>query len=167
MDSKQVPGVTALIERLKNHWSQTGVKVRPGVSPRQIEQFESLHQVVLPLDLREYFATVDGIGDESTFDSEMFSFLPLQAVRSLPDVLGEHGQISAHHRIMGTLPEPHRWFVIVDYMIGSAVFAIRLSAVAETNPVLGYRRHSQVVAPCFSDFLEAYLTDPWELVSKC
>lgn len=167
MDGNRVPGATALIERLKSHWSQSGLKVRSGVPSHQIEEFESRHQVSLPLDLREYFTTVDGMDDEDTFDSEMISFLPLQAVRTIPDVLGKHGKISVHHEIMGSLPEPHRWFVIVDYMIGSAVFAIRLSPVVESNPVLGYCGPYQIVAPTFSDFLEAYLTDPLELVSRC
>jgi hypothetical protein len=166
MDSNGVPDTTALIERLKSHWSQSGIKVRPGVPPQQIEAFESRYQVSLPLDLREYFTTVDGMEDEDTFDSDMFSFLQLHAVRSLPDVLGEHGQISVHHEIMRSLPDPHRWFVIVDYLIGSALFAIRLSPIVESNPVLGYCGPYQIVASTFSDFLEAYLTDPLGLVSR-
>jgi hypothetical protein len=102
MDGDQVRA--ELIKRLKNRWSENCSEVRPGVSLKQIEHFEFRHNVRMPLDLREYFATVDG--HEEVFDVGIFSFLPLESVRSLPEVLGENGQISVHHRIMGALFEP-------------------------------------------------------------
>jgi hypothetical protein len=127
MNSNGVPRTTALIERLKSHWLKNGLKVRPGESPQQIEEFESEYKVRLPVDLREYFTAVDGM-DEGEIDNDCFSFLPLQAVRSVPEELAHFGGIPDYTQIMRTLADSHSWFVIIDYMICSAVFAIRLSA---------------------------------------
>ncbi len=149
-----------LIKRLIRHWSGMGIKIRPGASPAQIKSFEARYQVVLPPDLYEYFAAVDGM-DEG--DADVFSFLPLHAVKSIPE---EIGQASGGEEIMQALPDPERWFVVVDYLIWSAVYAIRLSGVVEDSPVLrldGGTEH-KVVAPSFSSFLEAYITNPFDLL---
>lgn len=147
-----------LIDRLISHWSGMGVKTRPGATPAQIKCFESRYQVVLPPDLYEYFAAVDGM--EEYWD---FKFLPLLAVKSIPE---EIGRGSGGCEIMQALPDPERWFVIVDYMLWAAVYAIRLSGVVEDSPVLridGGKEH-QVVAASFSAFLEAYITNPDDLL---
>jgi hypothetical protein len=67
---------------------------------------------------------------------------------------------------MRSLAEPLRWFVIVDYLIASAVYAIHLSAKDEPAPVLwiGSGKQHRIVAPSFSDFLEGYLANPLGLV---
>jgi len=148
VQSDKAQDTRALITRLQSHWLQDGVKIRAGATVRQIEEFETRYEARMPLDLLVYFRTIDGM-NAGTSDSEMFWFLPLEAVRSLPEALGEHGQISAHHRIMGALSEPERWFVIVDYMIASEIFAIRLSDITENNPVLRYCDGHQIVASSF------------------
>jgi len=160
MDGNELLGTAALIRRLKNHWSDGRVKIRPGVSRQQIEEFESQYNVRMPLDLREYFASVDGT-EKDTCDSKIFSFLRLEAVRSLTEVLGEYVH---HHENRRMLPEPDRWFVIVDYCISAEIFAIRLSAVAEGNPFLRFCDGYEIVAPSFSGFLETYLSNPLTLL---
>jgi len=164
MDSNGIPGTTALIERLKSHWSKSGVKIRPGVSPEQIEEFESRYKVCLPLDLREYFTAVDGM-DEEVIDDDGFAFHSLQAVKSVPEELAHFSGIPDYTDIMRTLPDPHTWFVVIDFLISSAVFAIRLSSDAGSTPVrwIGGGTHHHVVAPTFSDVLETYLADPLRL----
>jgi hypothetical protein len=148
-----------LIKRLIRHWSGMGVKTRPGATAAQMESFEARHRVVLPPDLYEYFAAVDGMEEGEYWD---FTFLPLHAVKNIPEEIGQ----ATGCEIMQVLPDPERWFVVVDYMIWSAVFAIRLSGVVEDSPVLrldGGTEH-QVVAPSFSSFLEVYITNPDNLL---
>jgi cell wall assembly regulator SMI1 len=161
MDDDHDPETIALIERLRGYWMQKGIKIRPGVSLQQIESFESRNLVRLPPDLRRYFATVDGM-EEGETDTDMFSFLSLEAVKSIPEELAHFGSIPDYGEIMRSLPDPNRWFVIVAYLTSSAVYAIRLCADPEGTPVLwiGDGTHNRVVASSFSGFLEAYLADP-------
>jgi hypothetical protein len=165
MDDNHDAETLALIDRLRGYWMQKGIKIRPGVSLQQIESFESRYLVRLPPDLRRYFDTVDGM-EEGETDTDMFSFLPLKAVRAIPEELAHFGGIPDYREIIRSLADPHRWFVIVDYLITSAVYAIRLSAVPENTPVLwiGSGKHHRIVAPSFSGFLEAYLANPLGLV---
>lgn len=155
----------ALIDRLKAYWMEQGVKARPGVSLQDVQLFESRYLVRLPSDLRNYYAAIDGMEDGAT-DPDMFSFLPLKAVRAVPEELAHFGGVPDYREIVRSLAEPHRWFVIVDYLITSAVYAIRLSATDEPTPVLwiGSGKHHRVVAASFSGFLGAYLTNPLELL---
>jgi hypothetical protein len=166
MDDNHDPETNALIQRLKGYWLQNGIKLKPGVTLQQIESFEARYLVRIPPDLRAYFATVDGM-EEGETDPEVFSFLPLKAVKSIPEELAHFGGIPDYREIMLSLADPHHWFVIVDYIITSAVYAIRLSAVPENTPVLwiGSGKHHRVVAPSFSGFLEAYLANPLGLVN--
>jgi SMI1/KNR4 family protein SUKH-1 len=164
MDNSQIANSSALIERLKSHWLHDQIRLRPGVSFQQIEAFESRYHVCLPPDLREYFTSVDGM-DEGAADAEWFFFLPLEAVKSVPEELAHCGGIPDYTEIVRTLPDSHSWFVIVDFVIHSAVFAIRLSADVVPTPVrwIGDGTHHHVVAPSFSDFVEAYLAKPLNL----
>jgi hypothetical protein len=140
---------------------EKGVKTRPGVSLRQVESFEDSHLVRLPPDLRAYYATIDGM-EEGEADPDMFSFLPLKAVSAVPEELAYFGGIPNYREIVKSLAEPHRWFVIVDYLLTSAVYAIRLSATDEPASVLwiGSGKHHRMAASSFSNFLEAYLANP-------
>jgi len=159
MDDDLAPETIALIDRLRAYWLEPGIKINPGAPLHQIESFEAQRLVRLSPDLRAYFATIDGM-EEGVFDPHMFSFLPLQAVKSIPEELAHFGGIPDYREIMRSLPDPNCWFVIVDYLIFSAVYAIRLS-VDEGNPVLRIDNgtHHQVVAASFSGFLKAYLDD--------
>src|SRR5579864_7311401 len=98
-----------VIKRLIRHWSGMGINVRPGASPAQIESFEARYRVVLPPDLYEYFAAVDGM-EQGLLDVDGFSFLPLHAVKSIPE---EIGQATDYCEIMQVLSDPERWFVVV------------------------------------------------------
>jgi|SRR5579864_68766 len=165
MDGNHDAETIALIGRLMGYWMKKGIKIRPGLSLQQIESFESRYLVPLPPDLRVYFATVDGM-EEGETDADIFSFLPLKSVKSIPEELAHFGGIPDYREIMQSLADPHRWFVIVDYLVTSAVLAIRLSAASENTPVLwiGGGKHHRVVAESFSGFLEAYLVNPLDLL---
>jgi hypothetical protein len=161
MEINHDPETVALLDRLKCYWMQKGIKIRSGVSPKQIQSFESRYQIRLPPDLRVYFATIDGM-EEGETDPDMFSFLSLELVKTIPEELAHFSGIPDYREIMRTLADPHCWYVIVDYLIASAVYAIRISAAHEQTPVvwIGDGVNHRIVAPSFSGFLEAYLKDP-------
>jgi SMI1 / KNR4 family (SUKH-1) len=153
-----------LIDKLKAQWSLRGIKTRHGVSLETIEAFESRYRVRLPDDLREYFIGVDGM-EPGEMDADMFAFLPLAAVKSVPEELADFAGVPDYTETVRILPDPQHWFVIVDYLVRSAVFAIRLSDDPGSTPVvwIGDGRRHRLVAPSFSTFLEAYLADPDDL----
>jgi cell wall assembly regulator SMI1 len=63
-----------MIERLKSHWLDKRIRIRHGASAYEIESFESRYQILLPHDLREYFAKING-KDDGMMDEEGFCFL--------------------------------------------------------------------------------------------
>lgn len=154
-----------LIDRLRNHWLAQKVRIRSGVPLDQIDSFERHYQVRLPPDLRRYFAALDGMEPGET-DPEMFSFLPLHSVKPIPEEIAHFTGIPDYTAIMETLPHSHRWFVFVDYLISSAVYAIRLSAPKDGTPVLwvGSGRDHRGVASSFAGFVEVYLANPFDLL---
>ena len=97
---------------------------------------------------------------------DMFSFLRLKEIKTIPKGIARFGGTPDYREIIRSLADPHRWFVIVDYLVSSAVYAIRLSSDPESTPVrlIEDGTHHRVVADSFSGFLEAYLDNPYQLL---
>jgi hypothetical protein len=165
VDDLYLPEKATLIHQLIGHWSQLGVHIRPGAPPESVEFFETRYHVRLPADLRAYFTAVDGMIPGEA-DPDGFSFLPLHAVKSIPEELAHWGGTPDYRDIMRSLLDPSHWFVIVDYLICSAVYAIRLSPRSESTPVLwiGDGTRHRVAASSFTTFVQAYLVNPFELL---
>jgi hypothetical protein len=159
------PGTHELILRLKNYWQEQGVKFNPGATPSEITSFESRHHVRLPRDLRHFYLTVNRM-DNDKADSDNFTFLPLSSVKSVAEELVNLRGTPDYSQIGAILPDASRWFVIVDFLVTSAVYAISLAA-AEANPVIRIDDgHSyRVVATSFSSFLERYMANSFVLLS--
>ncbi|MES1213430.1 MAG: SMI1/KNR4 family protein [Singulisphaera sp.] len=158
-------GIAELIETLRNRWTQQGLTLRPGLTVQQIGSFENRYKIKLPEDLRQFYLAVDGM-EEGQADDDFFSFLRLQAVKTIPEELARFSGIPDYTEITSTLAEPERWFVIVEYMIFSAAYAISLSARAEENAVLCILdgKQHRVVAPSFVGFVREYLENPMKLL---
>ncbi|HZS08257.1 MAG TPA: SMI1/KNR4 family protein [Blastocatellia bacterium] len=148
-----------LPERLKAFWTSTGTCARPGVSIPEVEDFEARNGVCLPKDLRDYFLFVDGMDED--VDDELVYFVPLHEVKSVNDGLVNFRGIPDYGGIAEALPDAQRWFVFVNYMMGSHVYAIRLPANSSAPaPVVWICGSSWgAVADTFSDFGEKYLAD--------
>lgn len=129
--------------KLRDHWTELGCKIPPGVTPQQIKQFETLHRVTLPADLKEYFLTMDGNGGTS---QDMFEFLSLNKLKLVHDAWNNSTDF----------PD---CFIFADYCISCWAYAIRLTLHAETNnPVFNLEAKSKTpIANSFSDFMELYL----------
>jgi hypothetical protein len=63
-----------LIERVKTKWVSEGVAIRSGVSEERIALFERSHGVELPDEMRHYFRSIDGMGPEFLFTSDLRFF---------------------------------------------------------------------------------------------
>jgi hypothetical protein len=142
------------IERINARWAAEGIAIRPGNSPESLAAFEARYQVVLPPAVREYFAAVDGSGDDS--DEELLRFWPLEEVIPIAEGSG---------RDRAELPELEHWFLFADFLICSHTYAVRLTpdpgnggTVAAFNGL-----DMEVQAGSFALFLERYLFEPKRL----
>src|ERR1043165_9572072 len=94
---------------LKNRWLSQGLEVNPGVSEEKLSQFESMYQVSLPADLRDYLLTVDGMA-EGISDDAFISFWSLNEVKPIPEEAPEFAHLSY-------IEEAESLFVFADYSI--------------------------------------------------
>jgi len=149
-----------VIDKLRTHWHWNRLTFRSGTSPESIEEFEAKYNVTLPADLRLYHLQLDGM-EESHTDNESFAFLPLSKIKSVPEELAAFAGIPNYSEITAKLPDARHCFVFVDFLILSHVYAIRLSADANTQTPVFWICGSfwKEVAPSFSRFIELYLTD--------
>ena len=73
------------VKSLKTYWWRQGIKLRGGVSEDELAGFEAHYNILLPDDLREYFAAVNGFdGSEHWMtDNEVTTFLGLEEMKPL------------------------------------------------------------------------------------
>lgn len=123
--------------------------MRPGAAASQIAAFEEKYRVRLPADLRDYFETVNGFDLTKTgwCDDNCFSFFPVEEVVPLSDWWWKD-------------PDGDHYFILVDFMISSHVYAIRLGENPDSeSPVfVAYSKDRPTrIAGSFSEFVEGYL----------
>jgi hypothetical protein len=137
------------IDRLKARWVADGLTLRPGASSEALDAFEATYGVSLPSLLRDYFASVDGTGDDS--DGVFMRFW----------TLAEFMPIEEYHSCgPGEAVGFENWFYFADFMISSHNFAVRLTSdPTDGGPVMFADGGLYPLAPSFSAFLERYLTD--------
>jgi len=152
--------MSALIPRLIAAWGRAGLRIRADIPRSRLDEFEARHDVVMPADLWEYFAAVDGM-DVGDMDLENISFHALEQVKPLSGEL-------ADPPIGGLTGDPDDYFIVADYLIDSIVYVVRMTAAGETSPVLALCGNYVVpVADSFRGFVELYLSDsdavvdPW------
>ncbi len=142
--------ISRIGEQLKEYFRTDGVQYRPGASEDDIKAFEQRYNVMLPEDLRSYFRTTNGFDEDKTWcDGNLFTFLSLDAVYPLSQG-------------WWNVPVANTFFVIVDFLISSHVYAIRLTKTVDVgNPVVvsygSYGDGPIQIANSFTAFAEGYM----------
>lgn len=141
---------------LKQFWARHNIKLRRGASETELRQFEEKYNVVLPDDLKDYFATVDGFEDSDS-DENLFTFLPSAEVVPLDEFWLDESWST------GTF-DAKSYFVFVDYFISAHVYAIRLTNdLSLGNPIVtNYVKPNEdpiQIASSFSEFVQGYLAN--------
>ena len=145
---------------LKNHWLSQGLELNPGVSRQELTAFESMYQVSLPSDLRDYFLNVNGMAEGVT-DNALIRFWSLNEVKPIPEEAPDYADPSC-------IQEAQSFFLFADYCIWSHAYAIRLSSNYEaSNPVIiiGIEPPIQMFHS-FSELVSSYLSDPETLLTN-
>ena len=130
-------------QQLRARWAEHGVRTVPPATEAELTEFETHHGVVLPEDLRAYFAALGGMDPHAmpAYDREGFAIWPLSEVRP-----------SETDRSL---------FVIADYLNWSWAYAITLSSNgAPPHPVVMLAATiPQPVASSFTEFIDLYLSN--------
>lgn len=142
------------LKALIQHWTAHGIRCPPGASDVQIARFESHYAVHLPRDLRQYFLTVNGMGQKGTCDNDFYSFWELGDVKTVAEELctEKSDDIALAN-----------YFLIADHSVLLPGFAIRLSANdIDRNPIARVYTDLEIgdAFPSFADFVRYYLADP-------
>ena len=135
--------------RQANHWRTHGAAPGSGVHETEIAAFEVRHGVRLPRELREYFATLNGLAHgRDDMDNETIGFWRLAQVASIVEEAPGAG-----------IPEPGRCFVIADYLIGSHFYVARLPDDPAAPAEILWVWHSGFgrLAASFAEFVELYM----------
>ena len=112
--------------------------------------------VLLPADMRDYFAIVNGMvpvwpGDQ---DDKGFSFWPLERVRWVPEELANLSPQGV------AFPNCEDFYAFADYLGWSWAYAIRLAPSSGGNQVILIGKDEpDLVADSFSEFVDVYLID--------
>lgn len=141
----------SVAEKLKRFWLRQNIKLNAGASEAQLATFERKHNVRLPPDLRDYFATVNGFdGSEHWMtDENVIEFLSLDEVKPVSEYWSSD--------VVGA----DSYFVFADYSISAHVYAIRLlnDSADKNTVVVVYDGKPIEVANSFTGFVEGYLED--------
>ncbi len=100
-------------QALKRFWLRQGISLLPGASESELAAFEAKHNVNLPEDLRDYFATVNGFdGSEHWMtDDEVITFLSLGEMKPLNEYWSP------------AVIDGDSYFVFADYSIAAQILA--------------------------------------------
>jgi hypothetical protein len=163
VDATHTLPIDPLLARLRERWSARGILHTRSASLADINTFEQRYGVVLPLDLRAYFMSVNGtaFGRFGMEDGDLLGFWHLDQVRTFAEEL-------ASDRSMQKVP-PHATnvFAIADHSIWVYGFGIQLSAdpAARTPVVASFGHPYHEVAASFTEFLQGYLRGDPDIIN--
>ncbi|MBI1904074.1 MAG: SMI1/KNR4 family protein [Planctomycetia bacterium] len=134
--------------QLRDFWTAGGFGINPGTDASSIARFEQKRAVRLPQAFKEYLQTVNGMSDGLT-DEELLSFHSLECIdrewESYPRRAPQFVEI-----------------VFADYLINSHLYVLRTDESASDLGVwtTADPENYKTLAPCFDDFILAYLSNP-------
>ena len=151
----------ATIEAVIARWNALDGPARPPPPASALDRFEGRHGVLLPEDLRLYFALCDGT-PWPTLDRDWFR--STMEFAALEDVRPVQPPTEPRWLLADDLGRSDEYFIVADYLIASEVFSIRLTSTPTGgNPVVrgphapgNFAR----VADSLTGFLRRYLDDP-------
>lgn len=133
------------VDRLEARRRRDGLLHDQRPTSDEIDDFERRFEVVLPLDLREYFLRLNGTGQGMT-DDDLISFWRLDEL----EILTKYG--------VTDLKDAAEWFVFADYSIWAHAYAIRLRSDRDAPaPVAICFPEAFQVASSMADFVSGYL----------
>jgi hypothetical protein len=149
-------GLLPLLQQLVERWRKEGIPILRGVNAATITDFESKYNVKLPCDMKEFFSTIDGMGDE--YDEKgFFRFWLLEEVKPIEEHTPE---------LVIAFPELAEYFFFFDHSIDLFMYAIRFgdsesspTPIAQVYPQPNGLAFNQMFGS-FAEFISIYVNDP-------
>jgi SMI1/KNR4 family protein SUKH-1 len=136
-------------EMLRAKWAKSGILAAGGAGQSQIAGFEKRYGVVLPEDIRAYFANINGtkVGRLGMDDDDLIGFWHLDQVRTFAE------------EDIADLADAARTFAFADQSICVYTYVVRLcgDATAPTPVIAAVGSSNVTVSPSFLDFIERYI----------
>lgn len=143
--------------RVIENWRRSKLAIRAGVSNSAIAVFQAKYDVVLPVDVRDYFLAADGTGDE--MDDGLYRFWPLAEVKPVHEALADTEHFSWSDRF--SYPD---CFVFADHSINCWDYSLKLTDdPTQSAPVFRVTFDDppgEPMASSFLEFMERYADNP-------
>jgi hypothetical protein len=142
--------------RIVDSWRSADPWSGSGASSEAIAAFECKYHVVLPADVREYFMTNDGMGENDT-DKALNRFWPLGEVKPVEDEFSDSRGVVYPGR-----------FVFADHCLNCWYYAVKLTTdptqFAPVYRVTASDEPGEQMAASFREFMVRYSNDPDSIV---
>jgi hypothetical protein len=145
------------LARLEVFWSFSDTWKK--ASEFELSSFQEKYNVIIPDDMKMYFAALNGTGPY--WDENLLTFYPLSDVKSIGEDLINYGGSPNYTNLSNTLDHYRDCFVFADYSLNVFAYAIRLySKPTESNEVYTVCGDEyKVIANSFKEFIGLYLQD--------
>jgi hypothetical protein len=144
-------------ERLAEHWKDRGLfPIIPPASDTDIQTFERLHSVEMPLQIRLYFQWSNGMNSQpgKDLDENGFRFMPLSEVCSVRDFAAEKSW-----KLDPGGVDLSKAFVFVDYLQWCGAYAFESGKVNRGAIYLLGSPRVTIVSFSLEQFIDLYLKD--------
>ena len=143
-----MPDIKLLLRQMITGWQNEDIPILKGVDDLTIQEFESKYDVKLPEDLREYFSTVNGMGDH--YDEEWFQIRPVKEYSS---------------GFADKFPQSATCFLFFDHSVDLVNYGIALNnSAAAPTPIFRVFDHQDpgfdYHCKSFTEFAALYVNDP-------
>ncbi|HSZ26380.1 MAG TPA: SMI1/KNR4 family protein [Cytophagaceae bacterium] len=151
-----------LVKKLKEKWEREGIDSFHPIDIEYIQNFQRKNNVILPNDLKEYFNTLNGTGDECT--NELYEFYSLERIKKVSEEFQDWKGVPNYQSLVN-LNDTQNLFVIANFCFNLFAYAIKLyQEKVDTNEVYVLcGEETKKIANSFAEFIELYLNDSIEL----
>lgn len=150
-----------LIEKIRQQWLAETIK-QPVCTKEELYSFELKNNVMLPNDLKIYFQSLNGTGEN--YDDNFFQFYSLNQFQKISEEYQDWQGIPNYGNISNTLINCENYFVFANYNCHLFAYAIFINNDSESNGIIVICGDEfKKIASSFSEFLNLYLNNSIEL----
>jgi len=150
------------LEKLKLKWEEESLSEFFPIDLEIIRSFELKNNVILTSDLKDYFKTLNGTGEEYT--DELYEFYSIEKVKKVSEEFRDWEGVPNYQSLIKN-DVTKDLFVFANFSFNQFVYAIKLSPEeTDDNEVYilcggDYKK----IAKTFSEFIDLYLNNSIQL----
>lgn len=150
------------LKKLKEKWEEESLNDSYPIDIDSIQTFQSENSVVLPDDLKEYFKTLNGTGEEYT--DELYEFYSIDRLKKVSEEFEEWKGVPNYQSLV-SLNHIKDLFVFANFSFNLFVYAIKLrrEKIDNNEVYILCGEEYKKIANTFSEFLDLYLNNSIEL----